>query len=148
MAITVTSGTVTAVQATGLAAGLEVDFTDRAAAALWFVEQSARANRHDRRRWSIGPLDWRNLPDRTYPLILGADILYERALVPLVANLIARLLAPGGEAWIAGPYRVATEDLGPVLTRHGLAWSSDPVEAANQAGRTYQGTLHRITHLR
>ncbi len=42
-------------------------------------------------------------------MILGADVLYERRLVPLVANLLARMLAPGGLALIADPYRVAAE---------------------------------------
>ena len=50
-------------------------------------------------------LDWRDLPDETYPVILGSDVLYERRLVPLVASLLAKLLQPGGVGLIACPGR-------------------------------------------
>jgi hypothetical protein len=42
---------------------------------------------------------------RGYPLILAADVLYEqRDIAPLLA-LVARLLAPDGELWLAEPGR-------------------------------------------
>ena len=53
---------------------------------------------HDSRHaGSIGA----NLPDEQFSIILGADVLYEARLVPLVAGLLARLLAPGGVGLIA-----------------------------------------------
>ena len=55
-------------------------------------------------------------------MILGADVLYERRLVPLVAGLLARMLAPDGIALIADPYRVAAEGFarGPASARAGV----------------------------
>jgi predicted nicotinamide N-methyase len=130
----------------GLAAGLLVDFTDQVDAPLSFVEQSARAAGFDPHRWSTSQLDWRSPRNQTYPVILGADVLYERELVPLVVNLIARMLAPGGEALIAGPYRVSTEIFEPMLTDRGLVWTTESVAAVDQTGRTHLGTVRRISH--
>ena len=42
-------------------------------------------------------LDWRHLSDEKFPVILGADVIYEAGLVPLVANLLARFSRRG--AW-------------------------------------------------
>ena len=43
-----------------------------------------------RRRYSTALLDWRDPADERYPLILGADVTYERRLVPLVAGVHRR----------------------------------------------------------
>src|SRR3954451_12773631 len=72
--------------------GWHVTFTDYDEAALEFVRRSAAANGFDPATYETRPLDWRALPDARYPVILGADVLYERRLVPLVANLLDRML--------------------------------------------------------
>ncbi len=128
----------------GLAAGLDVTFTDYDAAPLRFIARSASENGFDPDRYTTRLLDWRALPDEPFPMILGADVLYESRLVPLVANLIARLLAPGGLALVAGPYRVATETLPAALERHGLAAQATPVESIDEQGQPIHGTLHAI----
>ncbi len=128
----------------GLSTGLNVVFTDYDRTPLRFVERSCEANGFARDRYSTRLLDWRDLPEETYPLILGADVLYERRLVPLVANLMARMLAPEGEALVAGPYRVATEDLTDELKTHGLVAAAEPAEAQDDQGRRVKGTVHRI----
>ena len=92
-------------------------------------------------------LDWRELPDRTYPVILGADVLYERRLVPLVVRLIARMLAPGGEALLAAPYRVAEEDLAPTLAQFGLTCYVTELEVHDQSGLTHSGRIRQIKHV-
>jgi predicted nicotinamide N-methyase len=129
-----------------LVAGLgRVHFTDYDEAPLRFVERSAAANGLGPERFRTRRLDWRALPDRErYGVILGADVLYERRLVPLVANLLRVMLAPDGYALVAGPYRVATEDLGPCLSAHGLCFEPHPATATDIAGRPVRGTLHRI----
>ncbi len=46
-------------------------------------------------------LDWRTPPKRTYPVILGCDLLYEqRNLLPIL-DLLEVMLEPGGCCWIA-----------------------------------------------
>jgi predicted nicotinamide N-methyase len=128
----------------GVAAGLRVTFTDHDAAPLRFVERSATENAFPAASYATRLLDWRELPDERYPVILGADVLYESRLVALVSELIDRMLAPGGLALIAGPYRVATEELPGLLSRHGLVAEAIPVEATDERGGVVRGTLHRI----
>jgi predicted nicotinamide N-methyase len=129
-----------------LVAGLDrVEFSDYDETPLQFVARSAAENGIDPARFTTRRLDWRDLPDERFPVILGADVLYERRLVPLVTNLVARLLAPGGIALVAGPYRVASEDeLGPCLERDQLVADAVAMTARDEQGRPVRGTLHRI----
>jgi predicted nicotinamide N-methyase len=127
-----------------LARGWRVTFTDYDEAALEFVHRSAAANGFDPSSYSTRQLDWRAVPEERFPVILGADVLYERRLVPLVANLIARMLAPDGFALIAGPYRTATAGFARVLTGHGLKYSDEPVAAHSQEQGPIRGTLYRV----
>src|SRR5262245_16234142 len=127
----------------GLSRGLRVRFTDYDETPLRFVARSARENGFDPATFSTARLDWRDLPDERYPVILGADVLYEHRLVPLVANLLAELLAPEGVALVAGPYRVATEGFESALRSHGLGCLAEPIRAVGEQGPV-RGTLHRI----
>ena len=81
-------------------------------------------------------------------MILGADVLYEHRLVPLVLGLIQTMLEPDGLALVAGPYRVASDDLGPSLARFGLRSEAIPIEAIDESGRAVRGTLERIRKVR
>jgi predicted nicotinamide N-methyase len=128
----------------GIAAGLKVLFTDYDEAPLRFVARSAAENGFAPTRFDVRRLDWRALPDEGFPVILGADVLYERRLVPLVVNLIDRMLDPSGVALLAGPYRVATEDLEPQLKERGLCNQASTVEATNEKGEVVRGKLHRV----
>jgi predicted nicotinamide N-methyase len=40
-----------------------------------------------------------------WDLVLAADVLYEPATGPVLADLLARLVGPGGEVWLADPGR-------------------------------------------
>ena len=113
----------------GLARGLRVHFTDYDEAALGFVARSVRENGFDPAASSTSRLDWRDPPDDRFPLILAADVLYERRLVPLVVDVLARMLEPGGFALIADPNRASAEGLPEALARRGLALVSTPVVA-------------------
>lgn len=127
--------------------GLRVHFTDYDETPLQFLTQSAQANQFPQANFRVSRLDWRELPQDRYPIILGADVLYERRLVPLVCNLVAHLLEPGGVALLAGPYRAATEDLAIELPRHSLQASAHPLESTDESGRPVRGQLHRLSHL-
>ena len=128
-----------------LGKGASVTFSDYDEAPFLFIEQSVRSSGFDSSRVETIPLDWRALPEEpTYPWILGADVLYEKRLVPLVANLIARLLAPGGTALVADPYRVAAEGFAEAAESLGLICQRDPIEAETIEHGAVRGTLHRI----
>lgn len=128
----------------GMARGLTVRFTDYDAAPLAFVARSVAENGFETPRHSTALLDWRDLPDETYPFILGADVLYERRLVPLVAGVLAGMLEPGGEAWIADPYRAAAEDFPDAVAAYGLKCTVEPVETMSEELGPIRGTLHRV----
>jgi predicted nicotinamide N-methyase len=127
-----------------LGRGWHVTFTDYDEAALEFVRRSAAANGFDPATYETRPLDWRELPDARYPVILGADVLYERRLVPLVANLLDRMLTADGYALIAGPLRVATEGFARALNPLGLKCEVEPVVAHSEEQGPIRGTLHRV----
>jgi predicted nicotinamide N-methyase len=128
----------------GMSRGLSVHFTDYDDAPLEFVARSVSENDFDPSRFSKSRLDWRSPTAEIYPLIFGADVLYERKLVPLVANVLARMLAPGGAAWIADPYRVAAEDFPLALSERGLSCTIEPVVAMTAELGLVRGTLHRV----
>jgi predicted nicotinamide N-methyase len=132
----------------GLAALLagvgRVTFSDYDAASFAFVARNLALNGIDAGRARFEAIDWRDPPEARYPLILGADVMYERRLVPLVADVAARLLAEDGEAWVAGPYRTAMAELPAVLAARGLEADEIAMTARDHRGDPVRGTLHRI----
>jgi predicted nicotinamide N-methyase len=129
-----------------LARGLEVEFTDYDQAPLEFVMRSAAENGFDACRFAVSRLDWRALPDACFGLILGADVIYEPRLVSLVANLLRRLLAPGGLGLITSPDRTAAHAFPAAIAAVGLACRVQPATSQTETGRLITGTIYRITH--
>jgi predicted nicotinamide N-methyase len=131
----------------GLAAmtlGFRVCFSDYDPAALAFVDRSVRENGLDPERFSTLVLDWRNPPAVRFERIIGADVLYERRLVPLVADVLVRMLAPGGEALLATPYRVSAEAFPGAAAEVGLTCRAEPVATTTEAGASQPGTIYRV----
>jgi predicted nicotinamide N-methyase len=128
-----------------LARGRRVLFTDYDQAPLDFVARSAAENGFDPTHFALRRLDWRDLPGEQFPLILGADVIYEAPLVPLVANLLAKLLAPGGLGLIATPYRVAAEAFPGAISTVGLTCRAEVSQSRFDDGRLIQGTVYRVT---
>ncbi len=110
----------------GLARGLRVQFSDYDPAALDYVARSAAENGFDRSRFTTRLLDWRNLPDERFAVILGADVIYEARLVPLVADVLEKMLAPGGLGLIGSPYRVAAQGFPEAVAARGLLCRAEP----------------------
>jgi predicted nicotinamide N-methyase len=127
-----------------MARGLRVQFSDYDRAPLDFVARSAAENGFDAGRYTTRLLDWRNLPDEQFPLILGADVIYEARLVPMVANVLAAMLAPGGVGWIASPYRVAAEGFPSAVEALGLTCRAEPAASQTEDGRPIAGTIYRV----
>jgi predicted nicotinamide N-methyase len=128
----------------GVASGLRVQFSDYDPAPLEFVVRSAAENGFDRTRFTTRLLDWRNLPDERFPVILGADVIYEARLVPLVADVLGTMLAPDGLGLIGSPYRVAAQGFPEAIKSRGLVCRAEPATAQSEDG-PIQGTIYRIT---
>src|SRR5262249_32156186 len=128
----------------GVSCGLRVDFTDYDPAALDFVARSAAENGFDPDRFATWLLDWRNLPDERFPVIFGADVIYEARLVPLVANLLGTMLAPGGIGLIASPYRIAAKGFPAALASCGLTCRNESVKTRSEDGCPIHGTIYRV----
>jgi predicted nicotinamide N-methyase len=64
-----------------------------------------------------------------FSFVLGADVLYEDEDVVPLADLLERILVPGGEVWIAEPGRDAAERLIKTLRRRG--WRGQTEECAS-----------------
>lgn len=131
----------------GLAAmslGYRVCFSDYDPAALEFVGRSVRENGLPADRFSTHLLDWRSLPDARFDRIIAADVLYERRLVPLVAEVLARMLAQGGEALIATPRRASAEDFPNAVARVGLTSRAEEVSTVDETGAPQRGTVYRV----
>jgi len=124
--------------------GARVIFTDYDPAPLHFVARSALENGFDRSRFTTRLLDWRDLPDEKFSLIFGADVLYETRLVPLVAILLDRMLAPDGFGLIASPYRVPAEGFPDALLPHGLCCEAEVAQARAEDGRLVRGTIYCV----
>ncbi len=127
-----------------LGRGLAVCFTDYDRAPLQFVRRSAAENGFHPDLYTTRLLDWRDLPDETFPVILGSDVLYERRLVPLVAGLLAQLLQPGGLGLIACPGRSSAEGFAPALEALGLSCQVETTEARSEEGQHIRGVLYRV----
>ena len=78
-----------------------------------------------------------------FPLILAADVLYEDKDVKPLSRLLSRILAPGGEVWIAEPGRDAAGSLLETLRNRG--WSGMREECANTRGDPNYHTKDVVT---
>lgn len=56
-------------------------------------------------------LDWRHLPEAlgTWEVVVASDVLYELPYAQVVAEVLARTLAPAGVAYLADPGRIALD---------------------------------------
>lgn len=90
-------------------AGFDLTVTDYYDEAIAFTAANVYANTG--KRVTACHLDWRAIPKDLgrFDLVLAADVLYERSYGPLVAQVVERLLAPDGRAWIADPGRVGAD---------------------------------------
>jgi predicted nicotinamide N-methyase len=101
-------------------AGYDVLASDYYDDALLFTRANAwRALKREPRTRMI---DWRDLPAdlQIADRVVAADVLYEDRYPPLVANVIARTLAPGGVATIADPGRPMVEQIYELHPQHAL----------------------------
>lgn len=96
---------------TGLAAlaqGLRVTFSDYDEQSVQLCLHNARQNGFENADGLV--LDWREPPARTYDVIFGCDVIYEKPNHAPILNLLDTMLAPRGEAWLADPGRHTADE--------------------------------------
>jgi predicted nicotinamide N-methyase len=71
-----------------------------------------------------------------WDLVLAADVLYEPRTIPVLLDLLPRLVGPGGEVWLADPGRPREREFLAAVDAAG--WRRDSVPAAGTV------TLHRL----
>lgn len=90
----------------GLAAlsrGLRVTFTDYQQPALIAAAANARLNGFT--DFGTELLDWHAPGSKPYPIILGCEVIYERAIHGPILNVLDRMLDPEGACWLGDPGR-------------------------------------------
>jgi predicted nicotinamide N-methyase len=91
-------------------------------------------------------LDWR-MPDiddlGTFDLVLAADVLYEHKNAVALANLVPKLLAPGGEALFADPRRDGAPGFLAAMREGGFGDAVEEV-TVEQRSRRVKVLLHHL----
>ncbi len=125
-------------------AGYEVLATDYYEDALRFTR--ANAARALGREPVTRHIDWRDFPVDLpgFDRIVAADVLYEKTYPPLLSAAIARVLAPGGEAIIADPGRIAAPDFLAGLAADALEVVSKVTLPFDEGEIHQQITIYRI----
>lgn len=126
-----------------LSRGLHVTFSDCDEAAMKFATGNATRNgftSHD-----TLPIDFRDPPDRRFPVLIGSDLMYEERLTEPLVDLIDRMLLPGGVALITDPDRQAAKSFRWRIQNAGLCVEAGLVRAGEPGGERTKGTLYRIT---
>ena len=67
-------------------------------------------------------MDFRDAPDEQWPLILAADVIYEKRFVEPLAAFLDRALEPGGEIFLAEPNRLIAVPFFEALTSRGFRY--------------------------
>ncbi len=93
---------------TALALGLEVTFSDYVPLAVDLARENAARNGFSNAAGMI--LDWKRPSDQKFPLILAADVTYDQSNLDPLLDVLDRMLAPGGEAWLGDAGRSPCED--------------------------------------
>jgi predicted nicotinamide N-methyase len=93
-------------------AGATVLATDGTPEAVAFAAHSLAL---DEQEGEVAVVDWREpgplLDGAPWDLVLAADVLYLQANVRVLADLLPKLVAPGGQVWIADPGRAGAQEL-------------------------------------
>jgi predicted nicotinamide N-methyase len=124
-------------------AGFDVTVSDYYEDALDFARVNlARAGQPVRARL----LDWRALPDDLprHALVVASDVLYEKPYAQLVADVLARTVAPAGRAIVADPGRLAAPDFALAARRAGFAIDESDVRRIDVGGITQRIRLYTL----
>jgi predicted nicotinamide N-methyase len=112
-----------------LACGLEVTFSDYVPKAVELALENAARNGYPHGRGLV--LDWRDPPPGDWPLILAADVTYDRTHIEPLLKTLDLMLAPDGVAWIGDSGRGPAEEF--VQRARNGGWSVDLFDQQDQA---------------
>ncbi len=123
-------------------AGAEVLFTDFDPDALAFARANHALNLG--RPGGTRLLDWRAPdPGLSAPLVLAADVLYERRFLDPFVDTLRRVVAPGGVALVAEPGRTIAEGTVERLAREGFRHLLH-LEEVPLGGRLHDVWIHEL----
>jgi ribosomal protein L11 methylase PrmA len=126
----------------------EVVATDHYPGALDFAAYNAESNGEKSLETAL--LDWRK-PRldglANFDIVFAADVLYERRNVPLLAEIVPKLLAPKGEIIFADPRRSGAKMFVEEMGRRGFR-CSETRAAVEQGGREIGVCIHRFRSVR
>ena len=126
-----------------LSCGLRVTFSDIDLGACQLAADNARLNGFPNA--GILALDFRAPPPGlSFPVILGADVLYEEFMTEAAAEFLIAHLPADGLALIADPDRVSARPFRSLLERAGMAVKLKPKKVGPHGSRT-KGVVYRIT---
>lgn len=128
-----------------LSKGLRVAFSDYDATALNFAATNAQLNGFT--EFELLPLDWRQPPARTFPLILASDLMYEERNVAPVVELLGKVLAADGLCLLTDQDRKPAPLLRQTLTAGGFRYTTQLMRAG-QPGLRVKGTLYTIQRMK
>ena len=102
----------------GLRRGLKVTFSDYEPKAVDLALFNARRAGFGHAEGLV--IDWRQPPEKQFPLIWGCELLYEDRNHDPLLSLIKTMLAPGGTAWFVDGGRMRAERFWKLIPDHGL----------------------------
>lgn len=116
-----------------LMAGLDVTFSDYDETAVRFAGENARLNGFS--RYTLLPMDWRHPTSERFDVVIASDLVYEARLVEPIAEVLDKLIAPGGRILLADQNRAYADKLQAELRRRGFLLALEPFGI---------GTIYRI----
>jgi len=130
-----------------MAAGFEVTATDYYEQAIHMTR--ANAARVLGREPAVRMVNWRAWPDDLgrFEVVTAADVLYEKEYATLVAECLARALAPGGVAIIADPGRLALPAFRTALPSSGLRIAREDAVRFVDGTSTREIRVLRVQHV-
>lgn len=141
---------VTAVAALQAGADLVVADVSPGALALCVLNARDQTAREPQTLW----VNWRmpspklfDVAGKGFAIVLAADVLYEREDIMPLLRLLERVLAPGGELWLAEPGRAPAERFVDAVKRRGWSgWSEecDSIVPDPHDGELDVVTVHRL----
>lgn len=126
-----------------LSRGLHVTFSDIDEAAVRLAGHNAALNGFP--QYDLRPFDLRYPPAGvTFPVILGADVMYEQRMTEPLVEFLGAVLAPGGAAFIADPDRVSARPFNSLLARAGFTVGLKKAKVGDKGSQT-KGFIYRVT---
>jgi len=126
-----------------LSAGLHVTFSDIDEGAVRMAGENARLNGFH--HFDTVAYDLRSPPRGvTFPVVLGADVMYESRMTEPLVEFLDAVLAPDGLALIADPDRLSARPFHSLASRGGFTVQLKKAKVGEKGSQT-KGYIYRVT---